>query len=198
MDNCRSPSRALRPMSLHFGAMSTDESVYISRRGNLKFSVLYLFSQKRKSDASSTLKWKNVIAKTHLNAKSWTALLTSSENDLVGLFSVADTTLEIPLLDSIGTLLEHAMTFINEHPTPETSPWKKKEKPSTPERRTPSPTSEPVSPITVIKGSSRLKSRHLRVLHFLHRSLPNLSFSPSAFRFRPESISTPPVVPKAK
>ncbi|CAG5085531.1 Oidioi.mRNA.OKI2018_I69.PAR.g10917.t1.cds [Oikopleura dioica] len=54
-------------------------------------------------------------------------------------------------LDSIGTLLEHAMTFINEHPTPETSPWKKKEKPSTPERRTPSPTSEPVSPITVIK-----------------------------------------------
>lgn len=46
------------------------------------------------------------------------------------------------------------MTFINEHPTPETSPWKKKEKPSTPERS--SPTSEPVSPITVIKGSSSL------------------------------------------
>ena len=55
----------------------------------------------------------------------------------------------LTLSDSIGALLDHAMMFVNEHPTPETSPWKIKSKLKTPES---SPTSEPISPVTVIKG----------------------------------------------
>ena len=66
------------------------------------------------------------------------------------------------ILDSIGALLDHALMFVNQHPTPETSPWKKTGKFSTP---TSSPTSEPISPVTVIKG--KLLSRQLRVSQLL-------------------------------
>ena len=42
MSNPKSPSRAIRPMSLHFGAASSpDNAAYFDRKG-AKFKILYL------------------------------------------------------------------------------------------------------------------------------------------------------------
>ena len=85
------------------------------------------------------------------------------------------------LSDSIGALLDHAMMFVNEHPTPETSPWKNKSKLKTPES---SPTSEPISPVTVIKGK----------LFFLADFLTKISCA--KFCICSKAVFTPPTFSK--
>ncbi|CBY14871.1 unnamed protein product [Oikopleura dioica] len=117
MNNQKSPSRALRPMSLHFGAASSfNGAAYFDRKERRLFNAKM---EKRRRQ--------NELDQEELDR--------SLEEQRAR-------------LDSIGALLDHALMFVNEHPTPETSPWKKTGKFSTP---TSSPTSEPISPVTVIK-----------------------------------------------
>jgi len=123
MNNPKSPSRAIRPMSLHFGAAtcsSPNNAAYFDRKEEER----RLFNAKMEKR-----RCQNEIDQEEVER--------SLEEQRAR-------------LDSIGALLDHAMMFVNEHPTPETSPWKKKDKPSTPERSS-SSDSEPISPVTVIK-----------------------------------------------